>query len=105
MKHPQLDQFPRYEGKPGQLPPGLHTVVIDSFTELEDKIIAQMLTKHGHSLRQNLVKARAMGKSVTLKIFDDVFWHLDKKGKRSLRNRHHKAKPQPNHGPRKPNQW
>ena len=86
------------------LPPGTHSVTIDSFTVLEDRMIAHMLSKQGQRLQVNLAKARASGKSLSLMIFDE-FFRDDRKGQRSLRNRHHKRKEQPNQGPRKPNQW
>lgn len=85
--------------------PGNHVVTIGSFTELEDRVIAHMLTKQGQTITQNLGIVRGSGKSISLKIFDDYFAQLNKKGQRSLRNRHHNRKEQPNCGPRKPNQW
>lgn len=50
------------------------------------------------------LERRVLGKTVSYMIFDD-FIRLVKQGQRSLRNRHHKRKEQPNCGPRKPNQW
>lgn len=86
------------------IPPGLHVVTIDSFSQVEDRVIAHLLTKQGQILKHNLGKLRNTGKSLTLQIFDEYSTCVVK-GQRSLRNRHHKRKEQPNCGPRKPNQW
>jgi len=94
----------QFKGEPGQLPPGLHIVMIDSFTALEERLTAHMLSTGDVTLKMDILKPRQIGKTVTFRMVDD-FYFYDRKGKRSLRNRHHQRKTQPNCGPRKPNQW
>lgn len=85
--------------------PGLYKGKITDLTPLEDRIMAGLLLDGTVMTKISFSAARQLGKSVQYMIIDDFMRYVPNKGARSLRNRHHKAKPQPNHGPRKLNQW
>lgn len=88
MKHPQLDQIPKAD-----------------YGSLETRLLGHLIHQGVAVTQMSQYQARQLGKSIHYMVVDDFFRMVSHKGKRSLRNRHHKAKPQPNHGPRKLNQW
>jgi hypothetical protein len=93
-----------YQTMKNTLPPGLYDAVIKNCTEVRGS------GKNGLRMKLALANAIMMGTVMyEIRLHDD---HIDTlhlpfiyKSPRSKRNRHYKAKAQPNHGPRGNNPW
>lgn len=95
MPHPQFDQVLKKKGR----------ALYGDFARTEMRVLQQMILNGVAVTEISTRQARQLGKTIQYMVVDDYWKHLNPKGARSLRNRHHNRKDQPNCGPRKPNQW